>query len=330
MSVFHTLDASLALLFGESTEFERRPGDKLISSESLPLKSGDLTASKTWMEKINKFSIALSKRISEEGEGMKVINFSGLTHEIVLLIGCFLILCKRWSPQGVEAKLSSLIDRCTAPNFALNNYTYKDYWTAIAKVCNLGWIDLAKGNIDDQPFLVEEFVHYANNVNGDVHIIAPGTLILFRKPADHLPVGEVFESLPNPLGGYIRQFSPEFYADLFADLDVEFVTSLDSPPPPAVADVFASYGLTYANLCGSDQRMSPLRALDGLLNLARTRRGSVAMHSGDLGSWPTVAVPLVVAVLMQVHRFSEREARGWLAMVCPWFLDSEILDAAPG
>ena len=175
---------------------------------------------------------------------------------------------------------------------------------------------------------MEEFAHYAHNANGSVHLVAPGCLILFKDPANHLPAGQDFESFPRPTGGFVRRFSPDFYADLLSDLGAHAVASLGSPHPSASAEAFAARGLVCADLCDGSQRLSPLRALDGLLSLARS--GAVAVHSGGGDAWPDATAAVLATVLVSVLGFEEREAWGWLALVCPWILRPSLDPAPPG
>ena len=187
--------------------------------------------------------------------------------------------------------------------------TVHDCWLALAHVQIMGWID----------FLIEEFVHYAAPANGNVHIVAPGHLLLFSSPVE-FEDGRQWDTLSCDGGAPVRRFSAAFYADLFAELGVESVACLTESRTSTAA--FAACGIDAVDLRpGHRHGQSILRALDGLLSL--TRVGTVALHGGDggaAGRWPLDAAVVVAALLVGRLRFTERSAYAWLWMLCPWLL----------
>lgn len=182
----------------------------------------------------------------------------------------------------------------------------------------MDWSHVHEEEHDDQPFLIDEFVHYASPANGNVHIIAPGCLVLFASPVD-LPSGQHWTSLPSQgRGAPVRRFSAAFYADLFSDLGVASVACLTECRASTAA--FAACGIAALDLRpGHRHGQSVLRALDGLLSL--TRAGPVAVHGGgESGGWPGDAAVVVAALLVGRLGFAERSAYAWLLMLCPWLL----------
>ena len=170
---------------------------------------------------------------------------------------------------------------------------------------------------EDQPFLVDEFVHYADMANGDVYIVAPGQLLLFSDPVD-LPDHQQWISVVDDDERCTRRFSPAFHADLFADLGVAAVACLTESGSSGAA--FAARGIEARDLCPCGTA-SVLRALDGLLTLSgREAAGGLAVHSGGGAGWPDQAGVVVAAWLVGRAGFAERGAYAWLHMLCPWLL----------
>ena len=170
---------------------------------------------------------------------------------------------------------------------------------------------------DEQPFLVDEFMHYADTANGGVHIVAPGQLLLFSDPVD-LASNQQWVSVAVDGGTCTRHFSPTFYAELFEELGVAAVACLTES---------GSSGAAFAARCIETRDLGPggsaslLRMVDGLLSLSRgTAPGAVAVHGGGGGRWPEWAGVTVAAWLVSRAGFEERGAYGWLHMLCPWLL----------
>ena len=180
----------------------------------------------------------------------------------------------------------------------------------------MGWMNWKDSTDDhDQPFLVDEFLHYADAANGRIHIVAPGQLLLFSDPV-HLP-GQEQWALIDDGGSCTRYYSPAFYADLFADLGVAAVACMtESATRPAA---YSARGIEARDLRPGGGG-SALRALDGLLALSRgaAPSGAVALHSGEGARWPADAKTVVAAWLVIQSGFPARAASAWLYMLCPW------------
>jgi hypothetical protein len=164
----------------------------------------------------------------------------------------------------------------------------------------------------------EEFAHYAHVANGNVHMLAPGSLYFFATP-DDLEGGQAWADTAAPGGGAgagVRRFSSGFCADLLADLGTSRVACLDACPAHAAA-AFAARGLAAADLQTGRGPLSLLGALDGLLSAGR---GAMAVHSGAGFEWPGWAGTLATAFLVSRHGFGAAAAAGWVHLLCPWLV----------
>jgi cell division cycle 14 len=88
-----------------------------------------------------------------------------------------------------------------------------DCWRGVERASILGWIDA----ID-----MEEYDHYKNPLEGDLHFIIPDKLIAFRGPV------QLQDSKRYSDVGGVRYFSPAFYVEPFLDMGVSTVIRLNS------------------------------------------------------------------------------------------------------
>ena len=138
-----------------------------------------------------------------------------------------------------------------------------------------------------------------SNINGELHHVVPGRLLLFPPPADSLPPGQQWADDDGR-----RSFGPGFYADLFAHLGVAAVLRLDPPaatdPPAAFAaagipvlDVTTRAAAAVGSDAGADAAGQPpsLAMLDRLVALMDAAPGLVALQlrAGDDGARALVA-----------------------------------------
>ena len=197
--------------------------------------------------------------------------------------------------------------------------TILDCWQALQHVRDIGWMSWKDGTDDhNQPFLVDEFLHYADSTNGGVHIVAPGQLLLFTDPVD-LPDQQQWAVVVSDQddGSCSRRFSPAFYADLFADLGVAAVVCLTESTTSSAA--FTARDIEARDL-RHEGSGSLLRTLDGLLSLSRGAEvsGGIAVHGGGEAEWMSETSMLVATWLVSRAGFGERAAYGWLQLLCPW------------
>ena len=188
--------------------------------------------------------------------------------EAVFIFGGFLILSRGIGIDSVSESLKGYQSQRLIESFEDRGATILDCWQALQHVRDIGWMDWKDGaEDDDQPFLVDEFLHYADAINGGIYIVAPGQLLLFSDPVD-LPDQQQWAVVCDDDGSCSRRFSPAFYADLFADLGVAAVACLTESTTSGAA--FAARGIEARDLRPGEGG-SILRALDGLLSLTRCR-----------------------------------------------------------
>ena len=172
-----------------------------------------------------------------------------------------------------------------------------DCWRGVERANALGWIE----EMD-----MEEYDHYNNPLEGDMHCIIPEKLIAFRGPVQ-LQGSQKYSDV-----GRVRCFSPAFYVEPFLDMGVSTVIRLNSlayDPAP-----FQSAGIRCLHIdLGKDSLPEPA-ALLAFLDAVAAADGAVAVHCSEgLGRTGTLAA----AHLMATHGFSAREAMGWLRVVRP-------------
>ena len=161
--------------------------------------------------------------------------------ESVLLFGGYLILAQDMSQQQVVQLFQDFAIHPLSNASDMHVVTISDCWEALQQVRDIGWMNWKDGtDEEDQPFLVDEFVHYADMANGGVYIVAPEQLLLFSDPVD-LPDHQQWISVVDDDERCTRRFSPAFYADLFADLDVAVVACLTESGSSGAA--FAARGI---------------------------------------------------------------------------------------
>jgi hypothetical protein len=236
-----------------------------------------------------------------------------------LLLGSYLILHQGLSPDQVQQAFVSVQDcfiyysersfvgRCT------ELLSVQDCWTAVFIARSLSWVDFGPGIDFKSPMLdMDEYAHYDDPVNGSFHLAIPSKFILFNCPVD-LPPARRWVDVDG-----VRDFSPAYYADLFASFGVTLVVRAapsDYDPCPftargiAVEDIATPSCATPADAAGS-----LLRTADRLRTLARATDGLIAIHgdsSGDGGHLGPAAAALA-SYLVSQHGFPAKAAVAWL------------------
>jgi cell division cycle 14 len=220
----------------------------------------------------------------------------------VFLLGSYMMLevgftsTDVWdSFSTIEPMLEMYRDAQSCPaNFRLDII---DCWRGVERANILGWIDA----ID-----MEEYDHYNNPLEGDLHFIIPDKLIAFRGPVQ-LQGSKLYSDV-----GRVRFFSPAFYLEPFLDMGVSTIIRLNSlayDPMP-----LQSAGIRCLHIDLGDDSLPTPRALLTFLDAVAAADGAVAVHCTEgLGRTGTLAA----AHLMAAHGFSAREAIGWLRVVRP-------------
>jgi cell division cycle 14 len=254
----------------------------------------------------------------------KIVHYSGpgkrkLTNAVYLL-GAYMVLKHGDSAEMVSKCFhwldDSLIEPYRGTRFSESNsddvISLLDCWSALERVKNLAWLDLPShaggqwGLIDP-----DEYEHYSNPLNADLHQIIPGKLIALRAPMD-LHGLDYFDDKGH------RHFSPSYFAPIFLQLGVSSVMSLNEPA--YFADEFESRGLRHHVLAFGPWAVPSTTAVDAFFRIADAAPGAVAVHSaGGYGRTGTLAA----LYLMRRHGFRAREAVAWLRVCRPGSVDGE-------
>jgi hypothetical protein len=178
-----------------------------------------------------------------------------------------------------------------------------------------GWIEYEELNnelISDQ---LDEFLHYSSPANGSLYQIIPRKLIIFTDPTD-LPDGCLWMDTSED-GRTVRQFSNQYYAELFHDMAVPLVVRLNEGHP-STGDTFAALGIyCESGLLPQRNPCAMLRVYDRLLMLVRASSGPVALQVGAESA--DLARTLAMAYLIGREGLGNlKEAGAWLQLVCPW------------
>jgi cell division cycle 14 len=155
---------------------------------------------------------------------------------------------------------------------------------------------------------LEEYAHYDNPLEGDLHWVVPDKLIAFKGP----------QSMPDSSLQYVdcngyRKFSPSFYTEAaFADMGVRTVVRLNELEYDP--QEFEQCGIRCVDLEFDDCTVPETHIVVEFLHVVETSPGPVAVHcKAGLGRTGT----LIAIYMMKHHGFTAREAMGWLRIVRP-------------
>ena len=233
----------------------------------------------------------------------------------IFLLGAFMMLRLKLSLSEIAENFSWADQALIAPfrdaTFSTPDFglTLADCWGGLAKGIEIGWIDLPSsyeenylwGSID-----AEEYEHYDDPLNGDLHEVVPGKFIAFKGPVD-------LDKAPykDDERGF-RSFSPDFYAGIFQDFGVAAVIRLNEPHYEGRR--FVESGMAFHDLEFEDCTAPPPAVVDAFLRIVDSADGPVAVHcKAGLGRTGT----LIGVYLMRRHGFTGREAIAWLRIMRP-------------
>lgn len=157
---------------------------------------------------------------------------------------------------------------------------------------------MSRGFLRVGDFDVEEYFYYDHPLHGDMHEVVPGKFIAFRGPSGDSARDDGLRAAD--------------YLDVFADKGVSTVVRLNCSEYKA--STFRRAGFEHVTLIFSDCSVPSDRIVDRFLRVAETAQGLVAVHClAGLGRTCT----LIGLYLMKHHRFTAREAIGWLRVCRP-------------
>ena len=221
----------------------------------------------------------------------------------IYLMGAFLIITRNHEPDRVWElfqKLEPQLEMYRDATFkeARFRLSLVDCWGGLAKARALGWTNW---------YDMLEYSHYDNPLEGDLHTVVPDKLIAFKGPRNLSHSGEYEDHRG------CRNFSPLFYADIFAtELGVSTVIRLNEETYDT--GPFERVGIECLDLEFEDCTDPPAHVILEFLHTVERARGAVAVHcKAGLGRTGT----LIALYMMKHHGFSAREAMGWLRIVRP-------------
>ena len=231
----------------------------------------------------------------------------------IFLLGAYLILRREYTSSQVldvfhwlsESLIESYRDATySSPDFGL---TLEDCWRGLERGKASSWLnhpalpESARWGMID----IDEYAHWGNPHNGDLHMVVPGKFIAFQGPKDLGP-----QAFSDELG--YRRFSPSYYADILRGQGVTDVVRLNEAEYDG--GDFVARGIRHHDLCFDDCTAPPARVVRRFLDIVDGAAGVVAVHcKAGLGRTGT----LIALALMRSHGFSAREAMGWLRIMRP-------------
>ena len=238
----------------------------------------------------------------------------------VFLVGSYMIMNRGTEVPDVVAALGPILSK-TVPyrdvspgpqNFSLD---LEDCWRGLLKAKNLTWVDFSPGGFD-----AEEYETLDSPLNADLHEIVPGKFVAMRGPKD-LPNGARWADVMHDGKFSHRDFSPQHYAEILQQLDVQAVVRLNEPHYTRAS--FAAAGIAVADLPFEDCTAPPVDVVAKFFAIAEALPGALAVHcKAGLGRTGT----LIALYMMKHHGFTAREAMGWLRIVRPGSVIGEQQD----
>ena len=269
------------------------------------------------MSSVIDFIEELNASIRVSGARKIVYKVNGGRRELtnaVFLLGAFMIFRDKLSSAQVSTRFHWLDKTLLEPYCDITNTTPNfhlqliDCWQGLEKGRNLGWARMPAhlaylwGQVDE-----DDYRHYDNPLEGNLHEVIPGRFVAFQSPVD---LGGA-DYCDHPSVGR-RDFSPAFYAPALYSMGVRAVVCLcDLRYDPAD---FQRHGIAHHHLPFPDGTAPSREVVRDFLRVVDTTQGSVAVHChAGLGRTGT----LIAVSMMLSHGFTAHQAMGWLRVMRP-------------
>ena len=230
----------------------------------------------------------------------------------VFLLGAYMIL-KQEKPASEAADRFSWIASDMLEPYRDATHSIADFhlqlidcWRGLEKGVQHGWVRFAASHYMWGAVDIDEYAHYDNPANGNLHEVVPGKLVALKDPMD-LGAADYRDGV-----GGMRDFSPSYYAAVLAGMGVSTVVQLGAPR--YAADAFTSRGFAHFCLDFGPSACPPDAVVAAFFQAMDAAPGAVAVHCPTgLGRTGTLAA----LHLMRSHGFTAREAMGWLRIMRP-------------
>ena len=229
----------------------------------------------------------------------------------IFLVGAYMILKENLTPKQVADNFSNLDDSLLEPyrdaTFSRPDFGLRllDCWQGLSKGQLQKWVRYSVSDVWGS-INIRHYQHYDDPGNGDLQEVVPGKFVAFKGPVDLR--GREF--LDKASGA--RLFSPSYYAEVFREMGVSTVVRLNEPRYDA--EEFTGCGIEHFDLEFEDCTCPPDDIVAAFFRIVDAAPGAIAVHChAGLGRTGT----LIALYLMRSHRFTAREAIGWLRIMRP-------------